>query len=112
MAKNKTIYVCNQCGAQSPQWAGQCTDCNAWNSFSELQTGLLCAINKGYAGSTAAEVLSLNTLSSTEQPRMTTGMAELDRVLGGGLVPGSVILMEAIPELGKSTILLQRHLAN
>lgn len=107
MAKAKTLYVCNECGAQSPQWAGQCMDCNAWNSFTETTAALAQSRSRGYAGGTVAQVLSLSTLSATEQPRVPTGMVELDRVLGGGLVPGSVILLGGDPGIGKSTILLQ-----
>jgi DNA repair protein RadA/Sms len=107
MAKAKTLYACNECGAQSPQWAGQCTDCNAWNSFIEMTANLTQGRQRGYAGSTVPQVLSLSTLSPTEQPRISTGMVELDRVLGGGLVPGSVILLGGDPGIGKSTILLQ-----
>ncbi|MFI4954716.1 MAG: DNA repair protein RadA [Gammaproteobacteria bacterium] len=108
MAKHKTLYVCNQCGSESPQWAGQCPDCSAWNSFTELsQVNVKHHQRSGYAGSTLPQVMTLNTLSSSEHPRITTGLAELDRVLGGGLVPGSVILLGGDPGIGKSTILLQ-----
>src|SRR5947209_4268351 len=106
MVKAKTLYVCTQCAAQSPQWAGQCTDCNAWNSFTEMTTGF-AARNRGYAGGTVPIVVSLSALSPAEQPRISTGLVELDRVLGGGLVPGSVILLGGDPGIGKSTILLQ-----
>lgn len=107
MAKNKALYVCNQCGGQSPQWAGQCADCNAWNSFSEIVPIATHRQKLGYAGNTLPEILTLNMLTSTELPRVPTGIGELDRVLGGGLVPGSVILLGGDPGIGKSTILLQ-----
>lgn len=107
MAKNKILYVCNQCGAESPQWAGQCPDCGAWNSLAEIAPVNAKQQRAGYAGSTSPQVLLLNTLSSADHPRLPTGLAELDRVLGGGLVPGSVILLGGDPGIGKSTILLQ-----
>jgi DNA repair protein RadA/Sms len=106
MAKAKILYVCNQCGNESPQWAGQCTDCGAWNSFAEIAQQSNPR-NKGYSGSTLPQIMTLNMLSSSEHPRITTGLTELDRVLGGGLVPGSVILLGGDPGIGKSTILLQ-----
>lgn len=107
MAKAKISYVCNQCGAQSPQWAGQCPDCNAWNSFTEQNNQFTASRQKGYAGTAQPTILHLSHISPSEQPRISTGLAELDRVLGGGLVPGSVILLGGDPGIGKSTILLQ-----
>lgn len=110
MAKAKTIYTCEQCGSQQPKWAGQCPDCGAWNSLAE---GIVQAAPKagkairsrGYAGETQVRLLKDVALSET--PRTQTGLAEMDRVLGGGLVPGSVLLIGGDPGIGKSTLLLQ-----
>jgi len=107
--KVKTVYVCTACGAQFPKWAGQCGDCGSWNTLEEniatpapARSGHL----GGYAGVTAA-VQNLAEISLTEELRLATGIGELDRVLGGGLVAGSVVLIGGDPGIGKSTILLQ-----
>ncbi len=114
MAKVKTVYQCGECGGQSSKWAGQCPDCGAWNSLQETQQASKPqppsrARFSGYAGNVAddAEVLSLAQLRQETQTRLDTGLAELDRVLGGGLVPGSVTLIGGDPGIGKSTLLLQ-----
>lgn len=110
VAKSKTVYSCSACGAQSPKWAGQCADCGAWNSF--VEEVLAESSNKrgvrfaGYSGDTA-RVLSLAQVSSSPEQRISTGMDEFDRVLGGGVVPGSVVLIGGDPGIGKSTLLLQ-----
>ncbi|MGB1582089.1 MAG: DNA repair protein RadA, partial [Nevskiales bacterium] len=110
MAKTKTIYTCEQCGSQQPKWAGQCPDCGAWNSFAEglVNTAPKAAKairSRGYAGETRVRLLKDVALSET--PRTHTGLKEMDRVLGGGLVPGSVTLIGGDPGIGKSTLLLQ-----
>ena len=113
MAKVKTSYVCTDCGADYSKWQGQCTACKEWNTLSEMR-GVSGPANKsgrgsrfeGFAGSLSA-VQSLNDVSLTEQVRLSTGMAEFDRVLGGGLVEGSAVLMGGHPGAGKSTLLLQ-----
>ena len=109
-AKLKTIYNCEQCGSQQPKWTGQCPDCGAWNSFVEAtqtvaSTAKTKARSVGYAGET--EVRLLKDVGQAETPRTPSGLAEMDRVLGGGLVPGSVILIGGDPGIGKSTLLLQ-----
>lgn len=108
MAKRKIQYVCNDCGADFPKWQGQCTDCGAWNTLSEVvvASGRSAANRLGYAGE-QSQLQVLHEVSLAEVPRITTGMQELDRVLGGGLVPGSVILLGGDPGIGKSSILLQ-----
>ncbi len=109
MAKPKSSYTCNACGAQFPQWAGQCADCGGWNTLSEtlaLRAGPSPAYT-GYAGAAAAPVTVLSEVRSGQQPRHTTNLKELDRVLGGGLVSGSVVLIGGDPGIGKSTLLLQ-----
>ena len=111
--KPKTQYICAECGATSPKWAGQCGECGAWNSLTEQAAPSAAASSKRavmqYAGAQEAKRLGDVTLSDT--PRQTTGMDELDRVLGGGLVPGSVILLGGDPGIGKSTLLLQTLVA-
>ena len=112
MAKSKTAYVCNECGSDYSKWQGQCNDCGAWNSLSEVR--LSSAAKKsgsqrfeGYAGATSAKVQKLKDISLEDLPRVSTSVGELDRVLGGGLVPGSVVLIGGNPGAGKSTLLLQ-----
>jgi DNA repair protein RadA/Sms len=110
MAKRKTAYVCNECGAESGKWLGQCPDCNAWNSIVEFRVpteprGAERAV--GYAGTGASEIKALGDIELAALPRISTGAEEFDRVLGGGLVPGSAILLGGHPGAGKSTLLLQ-----
>ncbi|MGB9670008.1 MAG: DNA repair protein RadA [Halothiobacillaceae bacterium] len=108
--KPKTQYVCAECGATSPKWAGQCGECGAWNSLTE-QAAPTTQTRRGghYAGAEGARRLGDVKLEKT--PRQATGLDELDRVLGGGLVPGSVILLGGDPGIGKSTLLLQTLVA-
>ncbi|MDH5219066.1 MAG: DNA repair protein RadA, partial [Gammaproteobacteria bacterium] len=104
--------VCSACGSQSSKWAGQCLDCNAWNTLVETvapqSTGRKGRF-AGYAGSAAGDnaVLSMSDVGAVQESRVSTGSPELDRVLGGGLVFGSVILIGGDPGIGKSTLLLQ-----
>jgi len=115
MAKIKRVYSCKDCGAQTPQWAGRCGECGAWNSLiEEVQANTSTAIEQatiakhtGYAGEQKNDVQSLSNITSEQAIRWTTGLAELDRVLGGGLVTGSVVLIGGDPGIGKSTLLLQ-----
>jgi len=108
MAKRKTQYCCNDCGADFPKWQGQCTNCGAWNTLDEVVVASARSATdiSGYAGK-QSQLQALHEVSLAEVPRITTGMQELDRVLGGGLVPGSVILLGGDPGIGKSSILLQ-----
>ena len=108
----KTAYVCNDCGAEFSRWQGQCSACKAWNTISEVR--LISASNStkndrfsGYAGETRAKIQTLSEISLQETPSFTSGFKELDRVLGGGIVPGSAILIGGHPGAGKSTLLLQ-----
>lgn len=108
----KTAYVCNDCGAEFSRWQGQCSACKAWNTISEVR--LISASNytkndrfTGYAGEIRAKIQTLSEISLQETPRFTSGFKELDRVLGGGIVPGSAILIGGHPGAGKSTLLLQ-----
>ncbi len=107
----KSIYVCTSCGSGFPKWAGQCGECQAWNTLVEGVKPQPASANPrfaGYAGD--ANQNRIRTLSSVEgevRSTMATGMDELDRVLGGGLVPGSVVLIGGDPGIGKSTLLIQ-----
>ena len=107
MAKSKIQFVCQNCGSSSPKWAGQCGDCGAWNSFVEIQASTKPTALKGYAGTTLSQAQDLAEVALEESPRILTGSEEFDRVLGGGLVLGSVILLGGDPGIGKSTLLLQ-----
>ncbi len=109
-SKAKTVYVCTQCGCEAPKWQGKCPDCGSWNSFVEETR-----VTGGSAAKTAAaerraapaKVRPLAEVSADESVRYRTGMKELDRVLGGGIVPGAAILVCGDPGIGKSTVLLQ-----
>lgn len=112
MAKPKTVFRCSECGAEAPKWVGQCPDCGAWNTLTE---GMVAAsrgrslLVSGYAGAASVEhvVKSLAEVHPSPAIRVPTGLSELDRVLGGGLVLGSVVLIGGDPGVGKSTLLLQ-----
>ena len=105
MAKPKTVYSCNECGGQTLKWQGQCPHCNAWNTLVETVAEPSTARYRGLAQ--ASRVQTLSEVSAAEEPRRETGIAELDRVLGGGLVRGGVALLGGDPGIGKSTLLLQ-----
>lgn len=113
MAKKKTAYVCSDCGADHSKWQGQCTGCGAWNTLQEFvvsgtKTSDRPARFQGYAGQDdSSGIQTLSDVNLTEVPRFSSGMQEFDRVLGGGLVPGSAILIGGHPGAGKSTLLLQ-----
>lgn len=102
MAKAKIIFQCGSCGYISPKWLGKCPDCGTWNSFVEekAESGKL-------SSPPAGEPVGLGDISLTDGRRYNTGISELDRVLGGGVVPGSVVLIGGDPGIGKSTLLLQ-----
>lgn len=111
MAKSKIIYSCTECGAQFPKWAGQCGDCGAWNALTEVTAVAPSRTSKRFAGFSGEAMISgvqsLSSIRPDDVCREPTGIAEFDRVLGGGLVPGSVILIGGDPGIGKSTLLLQ-----
>lgn len=106
--KQKTAFVCTECGADYPRWSGQCTACGEWNTVKEVQlgTGSRQKQAAGYAGS-RSEVQLLSEVNLAQAERISTGLQEFDRVLGGGVVKGSVVLIGGAPGAGKSTILLQ-----
>ena len=107
----KTVYVCQECGSQSPKWLGRCSDCNAWNSFVEerAQEASAAAATTAHryalAGAAGAQLYA--DIALEQHARLSTGIGELDRVLGGGVVPGSLVLLGGEPGIGKSTLLLQ-----
>lgn len=108
MNKTKSAYVCNECGADYRKWQGQCTECGVWNSLSEVRMGQSARSGEqGYAGAVNGQVQSLKDISLEDLPRFSSTMEEFDRVLGGGFVPGSVVLLGGHPGAGKSTLLLQ-----
>ena len=107
MAKSKSVYICSECGQEYPKWSGRCNACGAWNTLEET---LVQPKSHGLAKSTGGGRLplsSINNLSFSDETRYETGMSELDRVLGGGLVKGSLVLLGGDPGIGKSTLLLQ-----
>lgn len=112
MAKSpKRAYVCNDCGADYPRWQGQCSECHAWNTITEVRLASTATRSdrfSGYAGDLGlSKIQKLAEISLEELPRFSTSFSEFDRVLGGGVVPGSAILIGGSPGAGKSTLLLQ-----
>lgn len=113
MAKNKTIYVCSDCGYESPKWYGKCPGCGEWNTMNEEIISSSKA-DKSNHYSDVSTIMSLNQITEDVEKRISTGNKEFDRVLGGGIVLGSLVLISGDPGIGKSTILLQicQHLGN
>ena len=121
MAKNTSVFVCSSCGAELPKWQGRCPECGEWNTIQEtlvsdkppLQVKTAQGSQgrsgrfSGFAGATDSGAVSLGSVPLTQIPRIHSGFGELDRVLGGGIVPGSVVLIGGNPGAGKSTLLLQ-----
>src|SRR4051794_11076051 len=113
MAKAKTAYVCAECGASYNKWQGQGSGCGAWNTLSEIVVEPASASGPkarmaGYAGAVdPPKITPLKSVSLNAEARVSTGIGELDRVLGGGLVEGSVVPVGGDPGIGKSTLLLQ-----
>ena len=114
MAKEKTCYVCASCGYETARWLGCCPDCGEWNTFEERKTVTPTPVASKTAEKAAryqttqkSEAIPLSQVQERPMPRSSTGNEELDRVLGGGLVPGSAILIGGDPGIGKSTLLLQ-----
>ncbi|PSN16741.1 DNA repair protein RadA [filamentous cyanobacterium CCT1] len=119
MAKSRSIFVCNECGAESPQYFGRCPVCNSWNALVEQAqpaketTVRASALGRSRGGATTTKAsqprlaMTLNQIQDHPQARLPSGYGELDRVLGGGIVPGSLVLLGGDPGIGKSTLLLQ-----
>ena len=106
MAKSKTVFVCSECGNESSKWLGKCPACNSWNTFYEQK--IVETKSKEKAGNTVSIApQKLNSYEAKETIRIHTGFQELDRVLGGGLVKGSLTLLGGEPGIGKSTLILQ-----
>lgn len=111
MAKSKIAYVCTDCGADFSKWQGQCAECKGWNTLKEFRESAGTASRSvkftGFTGKLEQQVQSLDQVDLTEHARFSTGMQEFDRVLGGGMVRGAVVLIGGNPGAGKSTLLLQ-----
>src|SRR6476661_3800756 len=105
-ARTKTQYSCTECGGTAPKWQGQCPHCGAWNTLVESVATPSPARFQNVAGERSI-VTPLSAVDARESQRTPTGLEELDRVLGGGLVPGGVVLLGGDPGIGKSTLLLQ-----
>lgn len=102
MAKNKSIFICENCGYKSPKWAGKCPECNEWDTFSEQSEDYKSSVSPS-----DIKTYKLDDIAEHTEHRSDTGISELNRVLGGGLVKGSVVLLSGDPGIGKSTLLLQ-----
>jgi len=108
MAKTKIEFVCRECGASHYQWAGQCLECKAWNTLEEVVISQVTSSRpESLKDLPASKVQNLSEISTENKTRLTTGLSELDRTLGGGLVDGSVVLIGGDPGIGKSTLILQ-----
>ncbi|MGB8357708.1 MAG: DNA repair protein RadA [Bacteroidales bacterium] len=110
MAKNKTVYVCQNCGAESPKWIGHCPSCKEWNTYRE-EIITLSSPTVTSSSSLRRKPELLSGIEVSDNDRITTGISEVDRILGGGMVRGSLILMGGEPGIGKSTLALQVALA-
>src|SRR5687767_9330108 len=106
----RTVFVCQECGSQAPKWLGRCPDCGAWNSLVEERPFDAAAAPSAHRYATAAPAASARLYAEIDleqHARLSTGIDEFDRVLGGGIVPGSLVLLGGEPGIGKSTLLLQ-----
>lgn len=106
MAKTSTQFICQSCGAKYPRWMGKCEQCGVWNSLVEEVASVSSGIGKARS-TTALRPIKLDDVETKHLPRVSTGIGEVDQVLGGGIVPGSVVLLSGDPGIGKSTIVLQ-----
>jgi DNA repair protein RadA/Sms len=106
MAKNKTLFSCSSCGASSPKWLGKCPVCGEFNTYSE-ETLIEKKKSAEYRGFDNGKLTSLEDINITDSERLKTGMEELDRVFGGGIVRGSMVLLGGEPGAGKSTLALK-----
>ncbi len=106
-SKSKSVYICSDCGFESAKWYGKCPGCGQWNTMNEEIKVAALQKSAGYASHSTVRPIAINEISTTDEERYHTGLTELDRVLGGGIVKGSLILISGEPGIGKSTILLQ-----
>ena len=106
MVKIKTAYICQKCGFESPKWIGKCQNCNEWNSFIEEVKNKKTSFSN-ISNPSGVKPLLFSDISTTTSKRAATGNKEFDRVIGGGITPGSVVLIGGEPGIGKSTLLLQ-----
>jgi len=104
--QTRTVFACTECGYESPKWLGRCPDCASWNSFTEMASARAPRSSNGPAALSAPPV-ELSRLPADDEPRLALDLPEFDRVLGGGIVPGSLVLVGGDPGIGKSTLLLQ-----
>jgi DNA repair protein RadA/Sms len=107
MAKIKSVFICSQCGHEEPKWAGRCSDCGEWNTFAEAIKNPAAKQSAGRERPQGTSSIPLGSISPDSGERMSAGIGEVDRVLGGGLVRGSSILIGGEPGIGKSTLMLQ-----
>lgn len=108
MAKQRTVYVCRDCGYETAKWLGKCPSCGAWNTLEESESqAAAVSASRPSASRASAAVRRLSEIDTSNDPRFRTGLGELDRVLGGGIVKGSVVLLGGDPGIGKSTLMLQ-----
>src|SRR5215213_4051319 len=111
MAKARTQFLCNSCGSVHPKWMGKCPDCGTWDSLQEYKTPAEDVRKKGASATgdltTGAQAMALGDIDEALVPRRRSGIGEFDRILGGGIVPGSAVLVGGEPGIGKSTLLLQ-----
>src|ERR1044072_2865952 len=115
MAKSKVQFLCNSCGSIHPKWMGKCPDCGTWDALEEYKAPTPDARAASRLGAShqtgdlakGAEALTLAEIDEADAPRQATGIGEFDRILGGGVVPGSAVLVGGGPGIGKSTLLLQ-----
>lgn len=111
MAQSKSVYFCSSCGHESPKWMGRCPACGEWNTFVEEKVSVKKSKNKGLLAAEGAKPVKLSDIQTLDQPRIHMPSEELNRVLGGGLVAGSITLLGGEPGIGKSTLLLQNILS-
>lgn len=107
MAKEKIVYFCRECGYESPKWLGKCPSCNSWNTFTEEVLRKSSIKTSSTSRGEQPKIKTLDEISITDYKRVDSGISELNRVLGGGIVPGSVVLLGGEPGIGKSTLALQ-----
>ncbi|MEG0692977.1 MAG: DNA repair protein RadA [Oscillospiraceae bacterium] len=112
MAKSKSVFVCNSCGHETQKWMGKCSECNSWNSFEEVVKATTSAVasakvTMSHSSINVENLIHIRDINTDDEIRFHTGVSELDRVLGGGIVKGSLILLGGDPGIGKSTLLLQ-----